>query len=333
MIELIFTVDYEILGNGRGSLRELVYEPADKLKTLFDKYGAHFVTFVEAAELEMIEAERADQAIDLVKQQICDFHKQGFETGLHIHPQWYNGRYAHYEWLLDYEEYNLCTLHRARIAQIVERSIDYLRKLLGAPNFTPIAFRAGNWLLQPAEDVAVVLVEHGIKVDSSVYKGGLQHHYKLDYRRALKNGYYWPFSEDVNIPDLRGRLVEIPTYTNMVPMWKLLSRKRIGLRQKGVAMDRIQKKRHSRLRDFMRLWQPMKLDYCRLTIKQLTRMLDKEIQKDKIRPEVFRPIIAIGHTKDLNDLVTVDAFLAYLKRNQIRISTFGDVYGKCNQRA
>ena len=66
MIECIFTVDYEIYGNGEGSLRELVLEPAEKLKIIFRKHNARFVVFVEAAELEIIGSERADQAIGLV---------------------------------------------------------------------------------------------------------------------------------------------------------------------------------------------------------------------------------------------------------------------------
>jgi hypothetical protein len=35
MIECIFTIDYEIYGNGEGSLVELLHEPAEKLRTLF----------------------------------------------------------------------------------------------------------------------------------------------------------------------------------------------------------------------------------------------------------------------------------------------------------
>ena len=64
MIECIFTIDYEIYGNGEGSLRELVYEPAEKLMAIFRKWNARFVAFVEVAELEMIEAKGTDPAID-----------------------------------------------------------------------------------------------------------------------------------------------------------------------------------------------------------------------------------------------------------------------------
>ena len=52
MIECIFTIDYEIYGNGEGSLQELVYEPAQRLMVVFEEWDARFVNFVEVAELD-----------------------------------------------------------------------------------------------------------------------------------------------------------------------------------------------------------------------------------------------------------------------------------------
>jgi len=168
MIECIFTLDYEIYGNGQGSLKELVYEPTQKLLGIFDKAKAKTVVFVEVAELEQIEAFRADSAINDVKYQIQELYRQGHEIALHLHPQWFNGLYHNGNWDLDYSEYNLCTLPRERIFQIVDRSIEYLRWILGATDFTPFSFRAGNWLFQPTGTVVKVLSNQGIKVESSV---------------------------------------------------------------------------------------------------------------------------------------------------------------------
>ena len=332
MIECIFTVDYEIYGNGEGSLRELVYEPAEKLKAVFRKWNARCVVFVEAAELEIIGAERTDPAIDLVERQIREFHGEGYEIGLHLHPQWYNARRKDAQWDLDYGEYNLCRLSPDRIDHIIDRSIAYLRKLLGAPGYNPLSFRAGNWLLQPTTAAAKSLAGHGIKVDSSVFKGGLQHQHELDYRRSRKNGYYWTFSEDVNVPDPRGILLEIPTFTKMVPIWKMFTAKRIGLQQKGSANTQHRQKRLARLRDFLRFRHPMKLDFCRLTPVEMIRMLDQEMAKDRRNPAVFRPIVAIGHTKDLVDLETVESSLSYLRDKGVPISTFRDVHHKIMRR-
>jgi len=328
VIECIFTVDYEIYGSGKGSLKELVYEPAKKLKAVFERHCAPMVIFVEAAELEVIETSGADPAMDFVKGQLRDYRDRGFELGLHLHPQWYNARHESGEWSLDYGEYNLCILSPERIDKLVARSIGYLQKVLGEPGFSPLSFRAGNWLLQPTSAAAKSLAGHGIKIDSSVFKGGLQHQHGLDYRRSRRNGYYWPFSDDVNIPDPRGPLLEIPTYTRMVPIWRMLSSKRIGLQQKSVTKHWDRSGRLSRLRDFLRPGFPMKLDFCRLTVKELTWMFDEEIEKDRKNPGQYRPIVAIGHTKDLVDIETVDTFLSYLQTKSIPISTFRDVHDR-----
>jgi hypothetical protein len=63
-----------------------------------------------------------------------------------------------------------------------------------------------------------------------------------------------------------------------------------------------------------------------MTTKELISFFEIEKKKDKMNPSLFRPIVAIGHTKDLIDLNTVEMFLTYLKKNQIPVSTFRDVY-------
>jgi hypothetical protein len=328
MIECAFTLDYEIYGNGEGSLKELVYEPAEKIKNLFEKWDARFVAFVEVAELEKIESYNTDHAIDLIRHQIRDFYSKGFELGLHLHPQWYNARYENGKWQLDNSEYNLCTLRQDRIKKILALSIEYLRKLLGVVDFLPFSFRAGNWLFQPTHTVAKALVDHGVKVDTSVFKGGLQHQHKLDYRRARNNGYYWSFTDDVNVHDPQGTLIEFPIYTKMVPIWKLLTNKRVGLHRKVPARILTGKERLFRILDFLRFYHPLKFDFCRMTLRELIHLLDEEIQKDQKDPNIFRPIIAIGHTKDLIDFATIESLLRFLRKRGIRVSTFKDVYRK-----
>jgi hypothetical protein len=329
MLEFIFTLDYEIYGNGEGSLRELVYEPAERLAVIFRKHQTRFVVFAEVAELEMIEKMGTDSDIDLVKNQIRNLYKEGFELGLHIHPGWYNAHYQKGNWQIDYSEYNLCVLPKKRIAQIIDRSISYLRGILSVADFTPISYRAGHLLFQPTLTVASVLAERGIEVDSSVYKGGLWHRHKLDYRRALSNGYYWWFTDDTNVPDPLGTLLELPIYTRMVPTWRMLTSKRIGLEQKGASAAQTGKKILYRFIDFLRFCHPLKFDFCSMTLNELTSVVDTVIKEDEQDPTSFRPIVAIGHTKELVDFETVESFLAYLDQKKIRISTFEEVYGKC----
>ena len=333
MVECIFTLDYEIYGNGEGSLKELVYEPAERLMAIFRNWDARFVAFIEVAELEILEREGTDPSIELVKEQLRGLHREGFELGLHLHPQWYNARYEEGRWLLDYNEYSLCALPRERIVGIVDRSIDYYREALGVGDFTPFSFRAGNWLFQPTATVADILAERGIKVDSSVFKGGRQYQYNLDYHRALRNGFYWAFSHDVNVPDPKGTLLELPIYTRMVPFWRMATGKRINLQRKGSSGGQTRKKVFHRLADFARLRYPLKLDFCRMSLGELTRTVDEVVKKDSSNPTWYRPVVAIGHTKDLVDFETVESFLCYLGTKGIAVSTLEEAYLKCQPKS
>ena len=329
MVEAIFTIDYEIYGNGEGSLRDLVYEPARELLDLLGKHGAQMVFFVEAAELEMLERAGADSAIGLVKNQVRAAYDAGHEIALHLHPQWYNGRWDGGQWFLDYSEYNLCVLPRERITEIVSRSINYLREMVGDSTFTPLSFRAGNWLFQPTREAANVLLENGVRLDSSVFKGGVQHQHRLDYRPSCDNGPYWTFKDDVNRADPKGPMLEVPIYTEMVPFWMMLTGKRVQLHGKGARSARKSSQRIQRLRDLMRLRHPLKFDFCRMTLDELIGMTERVIACDRKKPSSYLPMVAIGHTKDLEDFDTVDAFLKYLADAGIRTSTLQSAYQKC----
>jgi hypothetical protein len=328
MIECIFTLDYEIYGNGEGSLKDLVYEPAKKLKSLFDQAGAKLVLFVEAAELEKIAAFKADPVVREVEDQILEFFNEGHEIALHLHPQWVNAHYHQGRWELDYREYNLCKLSSSRMAEITGRSIGYLQEILKTPDYIPLSFRAGNWLFQPTRDAAQTLSALGIKIDSSVFKGGVQRQHHLDYRQAIGNGYYWKFQDDVNRIDNQGEMLEIPIYTQMVPFWKMATAKRLSLQQKSNSSRPQVRERINRLLDRARFRQPLKFDFCRMTLEELVSMMEQINREDQTSPTGYKPMVVIGHTKDLVDFNTVETFLFYLREKGIGITTFREVYPK-----
>jgi hypothetical protein len=131
----------------------------------------------------------------------------------------------------------------------------------------------------------------------------------------------------VNIPDPNGLLLEMPIYTKMAPFWKLITPKRLSLQQKSLSMQTIwQKMCH--FQDMARFRYPMKFDFCRMTANELIRMTDAIIKEDQQDPLSFKPIVVIGHTKDLVDLKAVEALISYLGKKGIAISTFEKVYQK-----
>jgi hypothetical protein len=227
-----------------------------------------FVVFAEAVEFARMEETRSDPDTAMVRAQLRELRAVGHEIALHLHPWWANARYENGHWRLDWNERNICTLEPDRVEAIVSEAICYLRDGLDDPRFTPLSFRSGLWVMQPTAVIANVLARHGVRVDSSVFKGGRVHGLGLDYRPALGHDGFWRFRTDVNVPDPHGTLWEIPIHTQMVPFWRMLGRKRLKLQKKvpsashGTPLPR-------RWRDFFRYRYPRKLDFCRMTFDEM----------------------------------------------------------------
>ena len=85
----------------------------------------------------------------------------------------------------------------------------------------------------------------------------------------------------------------------------------------------------SRLRDFLRLRFPIKLDLGEMTKEELTQTLDPVILEDRNTPGLYRPLVAIAHKKDLIDSDKVESILSYLAEKGIGQATFSDAYERC----
>jgi hypothetical protein len=171
--------------------------------------------------------------------------------------------------------------------------------------------------------IASVLAQHGVRVDSSVFKGGRLRGLGLDYLPALGNGGSWRFGNDVNVPDPNGALWEIPIHTKMVPFWRMLGGKRLKLHGKtrkaseGSPLPR-------NWRDFIRLRYPRKLDFCRMTFAEMREAITGVLEEEQGRKECS-PIVAIGHSKDFVDPDAVRICLAFLQERGVAVTTFSRI--------
>ena len=105
MVEVIFTIDYELFGNGAGNLIDHVIQPTKTLKKIFDSYDSTFVIFFEAAEFKKISEFQTDKNIRVIENQVYSLYQDDYEIALHIHPQWYNAVYRGNNWILDFDFY------------------------------------------------------------------------------------------------------------------------------------------------------------------------------------------------------------------------------------
>jgi peptidoglycan/xylan/chitin deacetylase (PgdA/CDA1 family) len=321
MIECVFTLDYEIYGNGEGSLRDLVLNPTRELAEIFGEFGAPFVVFVEAVELARMEQAQSHPETAKVRAQLRELRAAGHEIGLHTHPWWANAQYEDGHWHLDWSERNICRLEPERMDAVVLGAIHYLRDCLEDPRFTPLSFRSGLWAMQPTPVIANVLARHGVRVDSSLFKGGRVHGLGVDYRPALRNDGFWRFGTDVNVPDPHGPLWEIPIYTQMVPFWQMLGSKRLKLQRKVPRTSQC-KPLPRRWRDFIRFRYPRKLDFCRMTFEEMRAAMQEALDDAEARPSERSLVVAIGHSKDLVDSEAISRFLDFLRQRAVDVTTF-----------
>jgi hypothetical protein len=327
VIEIVFTLDYEIYGNGLGSLRDLVLDPTRQLAELFQEFDASFVVFAEAVEFAKMEEAQSDPDTAGVRAQLRELRGAGHEIALHLHPWWANARYEGGRWQLDWSEWKIGTLAPDRIEDIVSRAIRYLREALGDQKFTPLAFRAGQWAIQPTPLIAATLARHGVRVDSSVFKGGRVHSVGLDYRPAIANEGIWRFDKDVNVPDPNGQLWEIPIHTELVPFWQMLRGKRLKLQSKTNNASQGSPLSHH-VRDFLRFRYPRKLDFCRMTFEEMQKTVETFLERRHLPQQEHSILVAIGHSKDFMDPDAVRQFLAFLEKRAIHVTTFSRLLGQ-----
>ena len=90
MLGKIFTLDYEIHGNGEGSPLDLMLEPTSRLLKLFDQYGAKLTIMADVGELMKFEQYKIQYGedrfyFDEIVNQLQQAVLTGHDVQLHIH--------------------------------------------------------------------------------------------------------------------------------------------------------------------------------------------------------------------------------------------------------
>ena len=110
MLNVIFTLDYEIHGNGDGSPYELMVEPTARLLDLFDKYNAKLTIMADVAEILKFgeyreKFGRDDYYYEAIVAQLRDAIRRGHDVQLHLHCSYFNARFKGGKWEQDWSEY------------------------------------------------------------------------------------------------------------------------------------------------------------------------------------------------------------------------------------
>jgi hypothetical protein len=221
MIHVVFTLDYEIHGNGDGSPYDLMVEPTDRMLKQFDEYGAKLTILADVAEILKFKEFGGEPAEDRfharkIEAQLRRALQGGHDVQLHLHPSYFNARFDEGRWRMDWSEYDFAALAPDRMSAMLRLGRDYLESLLRPVDagYRCNIFRAANWAAQPSPNVVRALIEAGFVADTSVFKYGRRAgRVNFDYSNAPSPILPWRASEtDICVEDPGGRLWETPIY-------------------------------------------------------------------------------------------------------------------------
>jgi hypothetical protein len=147
----------------------------------------------------------------------------------------------------------------------------------------------------------------------------------MDYRNAFSNVLPWMACwDDINQSSPTGRILEVPIYAEPVSLLGLLSVKRLRSASQYVREDRkiaqnvkpsTPQQRHLRVgllnnfRKFFGIY-PKKLDFCKLSWREMVRMIENVHRRYAEDPMVGHvPIVMIGHSKEPMSSAALRRFL------------------------
>ena len=340
MFKIIFTLDYEIHGNGDGCPNELLIKPTNQILKLFNKYGAKLTILADGAEILKFKEYKNNVGVDKfyydeIVKQLQLVVKQSHDVQLHIHSSYFKSSYSSGKWQQDWENYNLAELPYSRIFEIVKTCKELLESIIRQvkPDYKCNVFRAANWSMIPTENIAKALINNCIKIDTSVYKYGKSYgRVTYDYSSAYSNIIPWFLNnDDICKIDHNGELLEIPIYCENRYFWHFITYIRLfrmirsrfhkhnkidTIKKGGEYGDSKKSKIHKVLNPLIKRI-PWKLDFNQATGKQLIKAV-KRIEKKYNNSDIEIPIVLIGHSKSFikYNEVTLTPFLNYISKQK-----------------
>jgi len=345
---IVFSLDYEIHGNGAGSPMELMVEPTWRLMRQLERFGGKLTIFAEAMEIMRFRDHfrstgRDDFAYEAIAEQLRYAIQHGHDVQLHIHPSYAEAVFEGGRWKQNWEEYDTARLPAPRIRSLLADAAAVLDDILKPvrPDYSIYAFRAGNWAMMPTRNIAEALIERDIVIDSSVFKGGQRNHVaKFDYTEAHSALLPWRIDRD-NIcrVDPTSPLWEFPIYSEMRSVWAFVSLNRFyrvfqsrtnrlgdgeappieeGARQRG---------KFSRLFGLLFGKHAWKADFNQCSGRQLVAALKRARSSYKMESGML-PFVLIGHSKTYGryNEASLETFLKFISSepDEYRYAIYSD---------
>ncbi len=310
-LALIFSLDYELFGDGSGNVGREQIAPTNALLDVFDQYSAKLSLFFEYGQYmgysRFASPENAlAEDNDKIRHQLVDAVRRGHDVQLHYHPTWRNAKYIDGRFQLDVDCCDISLLPSEVIEKILVSGKCFLEELLRPVrhDYACNSFRAGAWSLQDPKHFLPLFTRLGFCCDSSVVPGSkMQNTYgRFDYRKVPHAFRAWPIRESLSSEAEDGLCYEIPIYTLRNPLAFLKYRNPKYLKNRTIVAKRYPTKICEK--DMSVIAKIMKIlsrnyymaDFNTMSTRTLMKMITKASSEIGETDE-YVPVMLIGHSK------------------------------------
>ncbi len=329
------TIDYELFGDGSGSIQRDMLQPTLELLSFFNARNIKATFFIEVLELfameKAVQVGEGDPSLandmSAVRDQLKRIVAEGHDIQLHLHPQWHGASWSAEGWILGSKHYGLLQWGEQVLEELVRRGKEYLDEIARplSSDYECRVFRAGGFHFDRTDLVGEILLGRGIRMDSSTCRGYWRQtpYSSIDYRDliAYRRAYWRTLDGGINYED-RDLLWEIPIWAKPARQWRKISVGRLRRLFRGdrskLGLEEISSQTSLRfspggILKWMWETQPMLWDFCLLSARQLVEsyMAAREFHQ----VEGFFPLVMIGHTKHLRDLFALAEFHSAVSQN------------------
>ncbi len=345
-IGIILSTDYELFGNGTGSVTNCLMEPMREMATVAGEFRApitvffdvcEYWAFKEAFDSGQLQVNEASQ----IKNQLIELSLLGNDVQLHMHPQWLRYKYHASSWELDHNLWRISSLNFVDqtdpdlgLKRLFERGKETLESMLKPvlPNYVCNAFRAGAWSMQPEQAVLRAMIETGFQFDSTTVPGLVRNDgYSLFDFRGLPPKSDWIINDSFAVESEDG-IRELPIFSTEVPLHKrlefLLKRYRRKLKFKpldceGYAESAKNKFKLEALLDLLRNSLSMFTFSDAACSEEMIYFAEQAIKRYSRDERERVPVVAISHPKSFANSLEFREFLLWAtKKKEIEFITF-----------
>ena len=322
------TIDYELYGDGSGSIEQHMVRPAYELLSFFASRKIAATFFIETAELITMEkAVRAGEGprslstdLEAIRRQLSQIVVEGHDIQLHLHPQWHEAQWVQDTWILSSTHYRQLQWGEDVFKDLVMQGREYLEAIARPvrPDYECRIFRAGGFHFDRTERLGKILLQQGFRMDSSACRGYWRHtsYSSIDYRdlSGIRHPYWRTLDGGIGHGE-QAMLWELPIWANLAPQWRKITARRLWgqlsrgrsqaslshqFSQSGLGLNPL------RVLGWLRQVQPLFWDFCLSSGRQLTKSFQSALRFH--RPEGFFPLVMIGHTKHLQETSSLAEF-------------------------